>query len=235
MLPVLIDIYSDSGFKALIQSLHTLDFFAFGHDGGNEYSYQLPDFEDFWMAISTYVFTPAISLQSLSIGATEIIGVRPPLALNEMSFPLLEALRLDYVLFDGYPDPQPVGTEDFIVRHGRSLRRLELVHCMILVYDLDARPERLWTDVWTRFEKELGTLDYLKVSFKGNEQLREQDSQLRYISEDHPHWFYMVKRDVPGEETDRSTLEMLMGSIRARGGTAEDVTEDYDTDYESDG
>ncbi|KAI0049127.1 hypothetical protein FA95DRAFT_1604659 [Auriscalpium vulgare] len=97
---------------------------------------------------------PAHNRHSLAIGASMFLGVKPPLNLKSLMYPHLESLKLYNVLFDNnIPMVGPeghekfIGTEDFIARHGKTLRRLELL------------------GIWKCYMRELEVLTDLSVGF----------------------------------------------------------------------
>ena len=90
------------------------------------------------------------------------------LYLGSISFPCLASLSLsNFVWDDTRVNPQLVVSqaEDFIVRDGKMLKRLELRHCTICVPPDWSALVRSWAAVWNQFADELTELVGLVVVF----------------------------------------------------------------------
>ena len=118
--------------------------------------------EDFWSkVIGLCVLQPAVNLTSLNIASSAKFGSLIRLDLNSITCPCLTSLSLtNFVWDDGRVDPQVVvpEAENFVVRHGKTPKKLELNRCIICVPHDRFTPARTWASVWNRFAEELTEL-----------------------------------------------------------------------------
>ncbi|KAH9010013.1 hypothetical protein EDB84DRAFT_1545321 [Lactarius hengduanensis] len=132
--------------------------------------------DDFWAdVIGPRVLLPAANLESLSMSCNIEPGSLIRLNLSSITFPRLTSLSLSNFAWDDVRcDPE----EDFIVRHGRQLQKLELHNCIICIPLYRPTPVRSWAAVWNRFADELSELVDLVVEYNLPFLLRgrEQDS-----------------------------------------------------------
>jgi hypothetical protein len=129
------ELYDAAPFKRIVSSLRDLRFIVQDTD----YQSDLDHFpaEDFWAdVIGPRVLQPAGNLTSLAMESSVEFGSLFRLYLSSISFPCLTSLSLsNFVWDDARVNPQLVvlQAEDFIVRHGKTLKKLELHHCTICV------------------------------------------------------------------------------------------------------
>jgi len=138
--------------------------------------------------------------------------------LKWITCPRLTSLSLsNFVWDDVRTDFQAVVTqvEDFIVRHGKTLKKLELHDCTICVPPplgdgTGPTPVRSWAAVWNRFADELTELVDLVVVY---------NSHRRYV------YFLRVQEFgrfdsysafLPGIEEDTPALEALVTIVKGR-------------------
>ncbi|KAH9071387.1 hypothetical protein EDB83DRAFT_2363182 [Lactarius deliciosus] len=91
------------------------------------------------------------------------------LDLGSVTFPHLTSLSLSNFVWDDVrvnPWAAILEAEDFIVRHGKTLKKLELQSCMICVPRNRPMPVRSWAAVWKRFADELTELVDLVVGYR---------------------------------------------------------------------
>ncbi|KAI0046494.1 hypothetical protein FA95DRAFT_1596235 [Auriscalpium vulgare] len=106
---------------------------------------------------------------------------------REMFIPQLSVLSLRYMPFDAHLQGRS-HLEDCIVRHGKTLRTLELLHCTIMTHETDedeyAAPGvrgRRWVDVWRRFEANLTKLTELRaIGIERKAYVNEDGQGLRF-------------------------------------------------------
>lgn len=161
---------------------------------------------------------PATALTSLHLESNIDIGPGPFVDFNQLTFPHLESLSLMNVLFDG-DGSQIIGTENFIRRHGATLRKLELYECAIDIEENDA-PGRFWSDIWDQFAEQLVVLEDIVVEYQqmseeeSEEDAGRQDPELRYSRLDAGFGYLSIYEDLEGEERDKEALEAL--KLRAK-------------------
>jgi len=126
--------------------------------------------DDFWEDVIPWrVLKPAVNLTSLAIESSIEFG---SLDLSSITYPCLTSLSLSNFVWDDVRfNPQVIvpEAENFIVRHGKTLKKLELHSCTICIpHDNDDSPHTLvrsWADVWNRFADELTELEDLVVEY----------------------------------------------------------------------
>ncbi|KAI0049118.1 hypothetical protein FA95DRAFT_1557230, partial [Auriscalpium vulgare] len=220
MLPFANDIYDTKYFTKIIGALHDFHICAVGDEIAEDDFYQDPA-PNFWEQVHLRLLLPANELRSLHIASKATLGVMPPLDFTVLTYPHLQSLSLMGVLFDGQ-QPIEAGTEDFLARHGKTLRRLKLVGCAI-THVYHEVPERVWSMLWRRYEQELELLSELFVEFQRDDPdavwaLPRTEPQLRYC-------FALPSAgagvmpdfgDVPGEEEDTPALASLQAVVAGR-------------------
>jgi len=80
--------------------------------------------------------------------------------LRSYHYPALETLILENIVFD--PTVTVDGIEEFILRHKKTLRRLELRSCSSYTPSV-ATPIRRWSEIWKRFTEELVSLTEIVI------------------------------------------------------------------------
>lgn len=184
--------------------------------------YQEPIVEFWGTTIPTRFLAPAHALTSLALHSDLDIGPQPGFSFGDLTYPHLETLSLEYIIFDA-----SVGTEAFLLRHSGTLRSLTLRKCKLAIEELedsDDAPERVWADVWGALAEGLPRLEVLEVV-----PLREGEDEpdgnpggqeMWYASED-PGWGWMpyhgeASTRVPGDEDDAAALEAFRAVVRSR-------------------
>jgi len=167
---------------------------------------------DFWEdVIEPRILRPAVNLTSLAMESSVKFGWLFRLDLNSITFPSLTELSLtNFVWDDGTANPQRAipQAEDFIVRHGKTLKRLELHSCTICVPHDRSTPVRSWAAVWNRFSNELTELVNLVVVYK---------SQLRYVYFRQEYGFDSDSTFfLRGTEQDTPAFEALLTIVKGR-------------------
>jgi hypothetical protein len=85
------------------------------------------------------------------------------------TYPRLAALSLRNIVWEdgaiGEGDNAPLPLEDFIVRHRKTLKKLELHNCSISVGRISGRPLCYWADVYKRLANALTGLLELEVEY----------------------------------------------------------------------
>ncbi|EPQ52964.1 hypothetical protein GLOTRDRAFT_131248 [Gloeophyllum trabeum ATCC 11539] len=108
------------------------------------------------------------NLQSLCLRSPGLtVGYAPVIGLDILTFPHLTGLELVNLAFG-----RDTSTERFILRHKATLRRLEVIDCLMVCNELEVvgRKEdnrwempRTWEDTFDGFRKELGCLQEIEV------------------------------------------------------------------------
>ncbi|KAH9161292.1 hypothetical protein EDB89DRAFT_2080743 [Lactarius sanguifluus] len=206
--------YSAAPFQRMVASLRELRFLVQDTDYTSDLDHFLA--EDFWGdIIGPRVLLPAANLESLSMSCNIEPGSLIRLNLSSITFPRLTSLSLSNFAWDDVRcDPEVVVSqvEDFIVRHGRTLQKLELHNCMIFIPLYRPTPVRSWAAVWNRFADELSKLVDLVVEYNFNQQyvyfvpLFGFDEELAFI--------------LRGTEQDSPALEALVTIVKERKGSS---------------
>jgi hypothetical protein len=133
--------------------------------------------EQFWkQVVVRRVLRPAVNLESLTItgrrdrrrDAQCLDASQAQLA----TFPRLAALSIRDIIWEDDTSGQgDTVLLKFIVRHQKTLKRLELHNCAINVKERFGPPHRYWADIYKRLANALTGLVELKVEFelKGDE------------------------------------------------------------------
>ncbi|KAH9009539.1 hypothetical protein EDB85DRAFT_2244299, partial [Lactarius pseudohatsudake] len=153
--------------------------------------------DNFWAdVIGPRVLLPAANLESLSMSCNIEPGSLIRLNLSSITFPRLTSLSLSNFAWDDVRcDPEVVVSqaEDFIVRHGKTLQKLELHNCIICIPLYRPTPVRSWAAVWNRFADELSELADLVVEYNFNMLISSPDS----ASTRSFHSYYVVENRTP--------------------------------------
>ena len=176
-------LYHAAPFKQIVASLRDLRFtvqdIKYRPDCPNEIGH------DFWTyVIGPFVLQPAVNLTSLAMKSSVSCGSLIRLDLGSITLPCLTLLSLSCFAWDDTRlDPQKVtlGAEDFIVRHGKTLKNLALWYCTIAIPYNASTPVRSWMAVWNRFADELTELVDLKVKFPLEKLEMESDLYLESV------------------------------------------------------
>ncbi|KAH9029511.1 hypothetical protein EDB85DRAFT_1522656 [Lactarius pseudohatsudake] len=204
------DLYAAAPFQRIVASLRDLRFLVQDTD----YKSDLDHFpaEDFWPDVIWHrVLRPAVNLESLSMSCSLEFGSLIRLDLGSVTFPQLSSLSLsNFVWDDVRVDAQVVvlEAEDFIVRHGKTLKKLELQSCTICVPRDGPTLVRSWAAVWNRFADKLTELVDLVVEYNFNQ---------RYVCFLQEYGFdsnsvYVLR----GTEEDTPALEALVTIVKGR-------------------
>ena len=167
--------------------------------------------EQFWKeAMVRRVLQPAVNLESLAITRSRVRNWDkvPCLELSQArldTYPRLAALSLRGIVWeDGTIDEGDIVTppplEDFIVRHRKTLKKLELHGCSIVTGDYGRKlPLCYWADIYKRLAEALTKLVELEVEFS------VEECQSPYIySSDIP---LKTERDAPALEEFKAIVK----------------------------
>ncbi|KAH9029518.1 hypothetical protein EDB85DRAFT_1523512 [Lactarius pseudohatsudake] len=204
--------YAAAPFQRMVASLRELRFLVQDTDYTSDLDHFLA--EDFWAdVIGPRVLLPAANLESLSMSCNIEPGSLIRLNLSSITFPRLTSLSLSNFAWDDVRcDPEVVvpQAENFIVRHGKTLQKLELHNCIICIPLYRPTPVRSWAAVWNRFADELSELVDLVVEYNSNQQYVNFlprfgfDDELPFL--------------LRGREQDSPALEALVTIVKERKG-----------------
>jgi hypothetical protein len=219
--PGFISLFDKAPITRLIASLRHLDFsLPCGTTGLLDSKLQ----ELFWkQVVVRHVLQPAVNLESLAITRRGSCDEAQCLDISQAqlaTYPRLAALLLTEIVWEdgtiGQGDivtPSPL--EDFIVRHRKTLKKLELHNCTINVKDYGRRPPVCyWADVYKRLANALTELVELKV----------YNFEVPYLSSTGPSArpllplpYYDLKR-LEGMERDAEALKEFEAVVKNRDG-----------------
>ncbi|KAF8269067.1 hypothetical protein EI94DRAFT_1726154 [Lactarius quietus] len=205
------DLYDEAPFKRIVASLRDLRL----HVQDTEYE---PDDDcivhDFWtFVIGPRVLQPAVNLTSLAMESTTDGTSLIRLDLSSITYPCLTSLTLSGFVWDDTrldPEKAALQAEDFIVRHGKTLKKLKLQYCLISVPYTRSTPVRSWEIVWNRFAEALTELVVLEVPVGRDMQ------QERYIHYTPDYGFDELSFSAPGTEQDIPAFEALDAIVKER-------------------
>jgi hypothetical protein len=206
------DLYDEAPFKKIVESLRDLHF----NVQDTDYNSDDDDFtaHDFWTyVIGPRVLQPAVNLTSLAMESSVEFGSLIRVNLGSITFPCLTSLSLSNFAWDDTRlDSQCVTlqAEEFIVRHGKTLKRLELQSCTITIRNTRSTPVRSWTTVWKRFAVQLTELVDLNVEYSWHQRYIQYLPNQGFSSDS--------TSAIPGTERDNSTLEALNTMVKGRKG-----------------
>ncbi|KAH9011505.1 hypothetical protein EDB85DRAFT_2159853 [Lactarius pseudohatsudake] len=204
--------YAAAPFRWIVTSLRDLRFLVQDTDYKSDLDHFLA--EDFWAdIIGPRVLRPAANLESLSMSCNLEFGSLFRLNLRSINFPCLTSLSLSNFVWDDVRcDSQVVvpEAEDFIVRHGKTLKKLELHDCAICVPQDRPTPVRSWAAVWNRFADELSELVDLVVEYNFNQRYVYFSPLCGFDSD---QAFFLS-----GTEQDSPALEALFTIVEGRKG-----------------
>ena len=169
---------------------------------------------DFWTyVIGPRVLQPAVNLTSLAMGSSVEFGSLIRLDLGSITFPCLTSLSLSNFAWDDTrlePQEATLEAEDFVVRHGKTVKKLKLLSCTISIPYNRSTPVRSWTVVLNRFADELTELVDLDVEYNFN---------LRYVQY-LPEYGFSSRSTfaIPGTEQDIPALQALGAMVIRRNG-----------------
>lgn len=203
-------LYSHTPFEQIVAPLRDLHFNV--QDTDYKIDSEDATAHDFWtFVVGPRILRPAVNLTSLTMGSSVGFGSLIRLDLGSITFLCLTSLSLTNFVWDDTrldPGEDTLEAEDFIVRHGKTLKKLKLQSCTISIPDDRSTPVRSWTVVWNRFADELTKLVELDVEYSFN---------LRYV---HylPEYGFSSRSTftVPGTEQDVPVLEALATMVRRR-------------------
>ncbi|KAH9031410.1 hypothetical protein EDB83DRAFT_2525785 [Lactarius deliciosus] len=201
------DLYAAAPFRRMVASLRDL---RLALQDAKSDMYHYPAQEIWPDVIEWRVLHPAVNLESLSMSCNFKCGSLIRLDLGSVTFPHLTSLSLsNFVWDDVRVNPRAVilQAEDFIVRHGKTLKKLELQGCMICVPRNRPTPVRSWAAVWKRFADELTELVDLEVGYSF-------DQRYVYLNE---YGFYSDSvYSLHGTEEDTPALRALVTIVKGR-------------------
>lgn len=205
------DLYDEAPFKRIVESLRDLRFNVQDTDNSDDDDHTV---DDFWAnIIGRRVLQPAVNLTSLAMGSNIEYASLIRINLGPITFPCLTSLSLSNFAWDDTRlDPQcsTLAAEEFIVRHGTTLKKLELESCKITIPHTRSTPVRSWTAVWNRFADQLTELVDLNVGYAFYERYVQYSPGFGFSA---PPTFL-----IPGTEQDNPTLEALTAIVMGRRG-----------------
>jgi hypothetical protein len=160
--------------------------------------------ERFWKQVALRrVLQRAVNLESLVIigsGGSQCLDVSQA---QLATFPRLAALSLIHIIWEddisGQGDMVPL---EFIVRHQKTLKKLELRNCAINVGKRFGPPHFYWADIYKRLANVLTGLVELKVKFK----LKENEIPYFYYGS-YPSCNCLNKYDLKGTTPDAALAQ----------------------------
>ncbi|KAH9030890.1 hypothetical protein EDB85DRAFT_2290300 [Lactarius pseudohatsudake] len=202
------DLYAAAPFQRMIASLRDLCLTV--QDAKSD-MYNFPAQEIWPDVIEWRVLHPAVNLESLSMSCNFKCGSLIRLDLGSVTFPHLTSLSLSNFVWDDVrvnPRAVVLEAEDFIVRHGKTLKKLKLQSCKICVPRNRPTPVRSWAAVWKRFADELTELVDLVVGYYNF------DQQYVYLNEygSYSDSVYLLR----GTEEDTPALRALVTIVKGR-------------------
>ena len=171
-------------------------------------------FIEFWeKAISQRILEPRASLvqslTSLTLRSDHDVDFIPAIDFSQLTCSGLAFLSLKNISFDEVS----MNVEDFIVRHGGTLKTLELKVCRIAVHDPEQGPTRFWSQIWNRFLVEMGAL--LKLGVEDASDMRSGRTQ-KYVRLNEELGYSPFMIPAPSKELDKAALEALNGLLDSR-------------------
>ncbi|KAH9056383.1 hypothetical protein EDB87DRAFT_1687600 [Lactarius vividus] len=171
--------------------------------------------EDFWPDVMwRRILRPAMNLESFSVSCDLKFRSLIRLDLSSVTFPRLTSLSLSNFVWDDvrhYPQVVVPEAEGFIVRHGNSLKKLELQSCIICVPHDRSTLVRSWATVWSRFAEELSKLVDLVVGY--NFHRRYAYFQPEYGFGSDTIYLYGTEKDTPALEAFFTIVKGRKGLI----------------------
>ena len=203
-------LYAEAPFARIVASLRHLRFMVDADDHENADNEE--PFLKFWcQVVERNVLQLAENLESLDMDSS--LGFGRSFDFSLFSFPRLTALSLRRVIWGegtAIGGPPLSGVENFVARHGKTLRKFELRNCAINVPKGRDTPVRCWAAVWNRFSNELTELVNFAADFKKSPRDRHE---VQYVYYD--FGFVPIYR-IRGTEDDAPALAAFMATIEAR-------------------
>ena len=224
-------LYEKAHIARLTASLRHLDFSLPENAVGQDDSESR---ELFWKEVVVrHMLKPAINLESLTI--SEVWGEKQYLDISQSqltTYPRLAALSLKAIVWEdgtigqeGIVMPPPL--EDFIVRHGKTLKILKLSGCSIHVIDHGRVPPLCyWAGIYNRLANALTELVELEVRYEHTPYISYTDSPNEFVI---PWPLYYLRR-LEGMGRDEEVLEEFKAVVKKRA-----VDTDLDFDREAQG
>ncbi len=168
------------------------------------------------------------TLTALTLHSQTSIGASSGLSLASLHFPDLRTLSLRNFIFDPF-----IGTENFILRHATTLKRLELLSCKLPIHNIIAFlslsptptqnasvPEYgRWDLIWDRFAVELTALVSLNVDERHRDLQGHFGPECRYVDSKRPFpWVvnYEITHPAPTDTANGAALERFRDVVAAR-------------------
>lgn len=160
---------------------------------------------DFWGTLfHRLVLSPTQhTLTELSLDSSMPVGASAGQSFAGLHFPYLCALSLRNIVFE-----PPIGVEAFILRHGATLSRLELITCKLPIDEVSNSTH--WEHIWDNFSAGLTALVALRVDKSGSD-----SSEHQYVSSAPgvPYWvMHVPELDV----ADDAALQRFYVTVAAR-------------------
>lgn len=218
--PVFTSLFDKAPITWLTASLRHLDFFLpCGNTGPSSEESVLR--EQFWkQVVLRRILQPAVNLESLAISQCGSIVESHYFDVSQAqlaTYPRLTALSLTEIIWEDGTNGQggiatPCSVEDFIVRHSKTLKKLKLYHCTIMVKDYGRQPPvSYWADIYKRLANALTELVDLKVNY----------FKVPYVSTTGPPGYpipfpYYRLENLEGMERDADALKEFEAVVKNR-------------------
>ena len=185
---------------------------------------KLESVERFWKQVLVRrVLQPAVHLESLVItGNAERRREAQCFDVSQVQFPRLAALSLRHIIWeDVTSDQDDTVPLEFIMRHQKTLKELELHNCAINVRNRFGPPHRYWADINKRLANALTGLVELYVDF----QFEDSAQEIPYVHFEghHSPRICLNKDDFKGKAPDDAlaqdalALEEFRVSVESQG------------------
>ncbi|KAF8880099.1 hypothetical protein CPB84DRAFT_1965847 [Gymnopilus junonius] len=155
-----------SRLRSLLEPLSSLHISLVTNDG-EDFEMAGEDYTAFWDVDLTQLLAMTRNLTKLTvISNTNSVGFFNK-NWDTLDLPKLEYLRLKNFVFTNiayYQQRFPWsggGVEEFMLRHGRTIKDVDLSSCWVEIHDEDLHP-RSWAMIWKNFEKGLTRLESFK-------------------------------------------------------------------------
>ena len=185
---------------------------------GCEGTYTWEERKLYWkQVVVPRVLQPAANLESLEVtgyqhGQGSLWPEEQYLDISQLpTYPRLAALSLKNIIWEGTIGERNIATpsplEDFIVHHSKTLKKLELHNCLILVDNRSGPPPFYCADIYTHLAKALTNLVDLEVS------LDIERYEIPYAT----GRSYDSLTSLVGKERDALALEEFKTTVKNRG------------------
>ncbi|KAJ6495381.1 hypothetical protein C8R45DRAFT_987161 [Mycena sanguinolenta] len=210
------DIYIDANFRRIFEPLHSLDISTLSQDPDGRSDHYDGLLVQFWNLSMPAIVRSAVGLSTLTIRSDQPVGTYPAMPFKDTVFPRLSSLALhNFAIQPSSPDADVAA---FIVRHKRTLTRLELHGCSIDGGEDGIFP-RPWHAVLELLEKELDILREFefeeRTAPEGKKEL-QRDPRFWYTGADLGWGYTLWDAELETESLDLPALESLQAAVKSR-------------------